>query len=169
MHKDIRNGWGYPVVDTRRTSIWGVVIMLTCLFLASILLLASCMAIPARADVIDMNAIMIIESQGNPNAIGTSGEIGLYQIMPCVLAEYNQFNKVNLQPKDLFNPLVNEQVARWYMGVRLPQLFNHFRKPITTNNIIWAWNAGIGRFVKNRLPKTTRDYLVRYARLARKA
>lgn len=135
-------------------------------FILILLCLGAFIAI-AKAEVIDLHAIMTIESNGNPNAIGTSGEVGLYQIMPCVLAEYNTFNKTHLTRQDLFNPLVNEQVARWYLGVRLPQMFYHYRKPITPNNIIWAWNAGIGRFVKNRLPRTTKDYLAKYAKLAR--
>lgn len=44
----------------------------------------------AVAAEIDMRAIAHIESSNNPMAIGSSGEIGLCQLMPGVLKDYNR-------------------------------------------------------------------------------
>ena len=119
----------------------------------------------ARAEVVDLNTIKQIESAGNPLAVSRTGAIGLYQIMPCVLAEYNLYNKVNLQRVDLFNPLVNEQIAKWYLTKRIPQMLRHYGKAITTTNCITAYNAGIRAVVKGYLPRETANYLQKYARL----
>ena len=88
------------------------IILIVCIIGALfICLFSSCQATPARAEV-DLSIIQQIESSGNPKAVSRVGAIGLYQIMPCVLQEYNQFNKTNYTRSDLFNPQINEQIAK---------------------------------------------------------
>lgn len=161
--------YSYEVVEAKRTPEYrGNLTLLAILFTALVIcLVCGCNQKPVWAEVIDMHAIMTIESQGNPNAIGTSGEIGLFQIMPCVLADYNRYNASNLPKQALFIPEVNRKVAIWYLTKRIPQMLAYYHKAITTTNCIIAWNAGIGNLVKCRCPKSTREYIAKYNKLRR--
>ena len=138
------------------------IIILIALVLAGIIIFG---VKTARAEVVDLNTIKQIESAGNPLAVSRTGAIGLYQIMPCVLSEYNSFNKSNHSRPDLFNPLVNEKIAKWYLTKRIPQMLRHYGKAINTTNCLIAYNAGIRAVVKGYLPKETKNYLLRYAKL----
>jgi soluble lytic murein transglycosylase-like protein len=118
-----------------------------------------------RAEVVDLNIVKQIESAGNPLAVSRTGAIGLYQIMPCVLSEYNTFNKANHSRPELFNPQVNAKIAKWYLEVRIPQMLRHYGKEVNTSNCLIAYNAGIRAVVKGYLPRETANYLKKYARL----
>ena len=128
-----------------------------------------------------MNAIAMIESSNNPKAVGSSGEIGLYQISPIVLKHHNQWLKehdehlsisfVGTFPdnKALFNPKVNEHIANWYLGWLYDRCW-------TIKDTIIAYNWGIGNWRKGcfssqgkymcdyrgHLPKVTENYLKKY-------
>ena len=87
---------------------WGVIGVIIFLILFWGAMLRGC----AYAELINMNAIRTIESNGNAFAYNRySHARGLYQITPIVLKEYNKLNKVNHSEGDLFNPLVNEKIA----------------------------------------------------------
>lgn len=135
-------------------------------FIAIVLFLVAFVVI-ANAEVVDLNTIQQIESAGNPNAVGLTGDIGLYQITPCVLEEYNTFNKANYSRIDLFNPIINEQIARWYLTRRIPQLLRRYGKKVNTRNCIIAYNAGIRAVIRSYCPKTTKNYLAKYKRLVK--
>lgn len=131
----------------------------------------------AQAETIDLEAIKHIESHGNPLAVNTRTQCrGLYQISEICLKEYNQFRHTNYTPQDLFNPLINETIAGWYLHRRLPQLLKRFSIPVNRLNLIVAYNWGIGKAVRwhrrgailNKLPKETRAYLAQYKRLIKK-
>ena len=120
----------------------------------------------AWADVVDMKIIAQIESSGNPNAVSSVGAIGLYQITTICLKEFNQFNKTHYLQKDLFSPAVNEKVAWWYLNIRIPQMLKYYCKPVTTENCLIAYNAGIRAVIRGYLPKETANYLKKYVRLS---
>lgn len=122
---------------------------------------------PAWAGQVDMSIIRKIESNGNPLAISRTGAIGLYQIMPCVLQEYNARNNTKYTRLDLFSPSINTAVADWYMGVRIPQLLKHYRQPLTVENILRSYNAGVRSVIKGYTPKETKNYIKKYKQLAR--
>lgn len=117
---------------------------------------------------VDMSIISQIESNNNPNAIGKSGEIGLFQIMPCVLDDYNRYNASNFNRNALFCQNINKRVAQWYMTVRVPQMLKYYGIPVTIENVIYAWNCGIGNVVKGRIPKSTMAYMSKYSKLTRR-
>ena len=53
------------------------------------------------------------------------------------------------------------------MAVQRP-LLKYYKMPVSIENILIAYNFGIGNLVKGKeLPKETRDYLVKYERLAK--
>lgn len=112
----------------------------------------------------DMAKIAMIESSGNPLAHNKRDDSrGLFQITPIVLKEWNQFHKQKHTMNDLWNPLVNEKIARWYMNIRIPAMLKAYKKPVNDHNMIVAWNAGISYVVKGKkLPPVTVAYLRKY-------
>ena len=115
---------------------------------------------------INMDIIQRIESGGNVMAYNRNSQArGLYQITPICLKEWNSFHKSERYSQNqLFNGKINEKIAKWYLEVRIPQMLLHFKKEVTIENIIWAYNAGIGYVVKNIKPKETRNYIIKYNR-----
>lgn len=116
-----------------------------------------------HGEPINMHKIMMIESGGNPNLIEKWGGIGLYQVTPGTLKEFNNHKGVDWSDSDLLNPSKNTIVANWYLTKRIPQMLRHYHKSVSTKNIIIAYNAGISYVVQNKkLPKTTIEYLKKY-------
>lgn len=83
----------------------------------------------AKSDAIDdiIPAIIKVESNGNSFAVGTAGEIGLMQIKPVVLKEWNTYATRGNMPLgnadqckyyrslDLYKPCINMLVGEWYL------------------------------------------------------
>jgi soluble lytic murein transglycosylase-like protein len=115
-----------------------------------------------------MAIVSQIESNNNANAFNSgSGAIGLCQVTPILLKEYNQIWGENFRRHELFNPQVNMQIAEWYMNQRIPYLLKHFNQPDTLENRLLAYNAGIRAVIKHRMPKESRNYILKYKRLAK--
>ena len=122
---------------------------------------------------IDIQAIISIESSGNPHAYNAkSGAIGLMQITEICLDEFNAFafadNIYGLG--DLYNPPVNIMIGTWYINERIPQMLKHYRIEDTVENRLISYNFGIGnlrKYLKGevKLPKETRNYIKKYRRL----
>lgn len=126
---------------------------------------------PAHAQVfqpaVDMHKIMMIESSGNPMAHNkTDDSIGLFQITPVCLKEWNQYHPgKQYSREDLWNPAINKEIADWYINIRIPQMLKHYHKEDTVPNRITAYNAGINYIVHDKpLPKITQLYLKKYYR-----
>jgi len=126
--------------------------------------------------VINLQAIKTIESSGNPYAFNSRTKCyGLYQISEICLEDFNQINKTNYEPDDLFDPLVNEMIASWYFK-RLKQLLNFYNIPVSLTTILASYNWGIGNVVEwyrdrarfEELPEETRRYIEKYKELAQK-
>ena len=122
----------------------------------------------AEAELINLQAIARIESGGNPLVVSKVGAVGLYQVMPCVLQEYNTRFRLRLSKNDLYNPEVNTKIASWYLSNRIPQMLRYYKKEVSVKNVLWAYNAGIGNVVKGRLPLETKNYLIKYDKLTKK-
>lgn len=117
---------------------------------------------------IDMEAIKYIESRGNPLAYNKHSQaMGLYQITPICLKDYNQQNRQNLGVEALFSPSECHRVAKWYLGARIPLILQNWGIPITVDNLLWAYNAGPGMVRKGIMPEETRNYISKYHKLAR--
>lgn len=135
--------------------------MLIAAIIFFILLLRAALC-PAEVHI-NIKRIIWIESKGNPLANGWGGARGLCQITPVVLKEYNQFNKTKYKLKDLYKPNTNIKIAKWYLTKRIPQMIRAYKKPVTIDNIIIAYNAGISYVAKGkRPPRITRRYIRRY-------
>jgi hypothetical protein len=115
------------------------------------------------SEPIDMNRIYQIESSNNPKAYNKKSKaVGLGQITPIVLKEWNNFNKKDkLTTSDLYDSETNKKVSSWYMNKRIPQMLKALKIEDTTRNRLIAYNWGVGNIGK-KLPKETEDYLKKY-------
>lgn len=120
--------------------------------------------LPIKLWALDLNIISKIESNNNPLAYNSKdNSIGLYQITPICLKEYNNFHSKKIKSIALFNPIVNKKVAKWYIEIRIPQMLKYYGYEITDKNIIVAYNAGIKYIVEDlKLPLITKKYLEKY-------
>lgn len=122
----------------------------------------------AHADVIDMSVIAKIESSGRPDAYNArSGARGLYQITPICLQEWNNFHPKDKHTlDDLFHPDTNTKIATWFMLIRIPQMLRYYGVPVTIENMIVAWNAGIVYARRGVVPTETANFIKKYRRMA---
>jgi len=113
---------------------------------------------------IDFEKIMMIESSGNPKAYNKKSQArGLYQITPIVLREWNQYHpRMKFKDNDLFNKQVNTHIAKWYLTKRIPQMLKVYKLPLTIENILISYNAGISKTIKGKIPKETQEYINKY-------
>lgn len=135
--------------------------------------LIACFFVQSNAEaaeiLVNMKAIAHVESNENPAAWNRREDArGMYQLRNDVLTEWNDAHpREKHKPGDLFKKPVNEKLARWYLGTRIPQMIRHFKKPVTEKNVIIAFNAGIKYVHTGKpLPQTTVDYLKKYERRA---
>lgn len=112
---------------------------------------------------INMAIIASIESSNNPKAYNKRTKAaGLYQITPICLADYNNYHSNKYSDYMLFDSNVNYIIANWYMNKRIPQLLKYYGVKDNIKSRLWAYNAGIGKVVKNVMPKETIDYISKY-------
>jgi len=119
-------------------------------------------------DIIDLSIIKQIESSGDPSAYNqTSQARGLYQITPICLEEWNNYHPAEqYMLTELFNPRINERIARWYLLDRIPQMLRYYKKSVTIENCIIAYNAGIGYMASDKkLPSETIEYIKKYKQM----
>lgn len=123
-------------------------------------------------EMIDIEKIIQIESGGNPNAVSNKGAVGLCQITPICLQDFNEQNYGTHEDDyhfkvDLFKPEINKQVGEWYINKRIPEMFEAYLIPDCDILRCIAYNFGIGNLLKwyRRLPKETRDYIQKYEAL----
>jgi soluble lytic murein transglycosylase-like protein len=118
---------------------------------------------------INLDAIAMIESSGNPRAWNKKDDSrGLYQITPICLKEFNNFHPtVEYSMDDLWDRTTSKEIASWYLNRRIPQMIKYYGKPVTIENILIAYNAGISYVAYDKpIPEITRRYLEKYFRLA---
>lgn len=130
--------------------------------------LVCCLATPLQAHPINMKAIAQIESSNNPKAVSYVGAKygrGTYQISEICLKDFNEMTNASYLPSELFDSEINYEISIWYFNVRIPQLLRHFGHPVTVDNVVWAYSAGIGSVNKGIMPLETINYLSKYRRL----
>lgn len=141
---------------------------------------------------IDIQAIITIESSGNPHAYNKSSKAkGCMQITPIVLEEYHNCSNVidyriinkytlfrnepNFNKEALFNRDINIMIGTWYLN----RIRDHYCvvwdiEPSITN-ILVGYNWGPSNMKKwyrsgailEDLPVETQDYLKRYEKLTK--
>lgn len=121
------------------------------------------------ASTVDLSVVSKIESSNNPKAYNKNSQaIGLFQITPICLKEYNVFHpQKTFNKQDLFNPKINTIIAKWYLNKRIPQMLSYYKKPVTIENILICYNAGISFTKSYKLPKETQNYIKKYKKLVK--
>ena len=134
----------------------------------------------ARADEIDINAIIQIESSGNPLAYNKSSQaVGLMQITPIVFKEFAESDSGWKEFKPIINfgdhrnigilydADTNVAIGKWYLN----RIANRYLKGKgSIEDILICYNWGYGNWRKYKagkvgLPKETRDYIKKYRKL----
>ena len=103
------------------------------------------------------------ESSGNPNAVGSAGEIGLYQISPILLSDYNNRlsrHRNSVKYEHLFNENVNEMICRWQINNIISALKKH-NLPTDIAHICFGYNFGIGNMLKYPIPTWHKNLIYR--------
>ncbi len=104
--------------------------------------------------------VIQVESSGNPNAVSPAGAIGLMQIMPIVIQEYNnRYSRKELwyKQEELFDYGNNVKIGTWY----LRKLKNHYLKIdgkdyYTIERMLASYNGGPTRM--RRLLRQGKDW-----------
>jgi len=105
------------------------------------------------------DAVVMEESAGNPLAASIKGARGLMQITQPAIDDYNTYNRQKMTMDDMWDSGKNKTVGEWYLADRIPKMLKAYKLPVTTENILWAYNAGIGNVVKGIKPKETVAYI----------
>lgn len=61
-----------------------------------------------------VKALCQLESSGNTNAIGKADDVGLFQIIPARLYNFNRRTGKNYSLNDRFNPTINQEIFDFY-------------------------------------------------------
>ena len=120
-----------------------------------------------------IDAIIMVESQGNPQCIGSAGERGLMQIKrETWRAITRELFGRPLPFQQAFDPALNRRVGRAYLA-RLQEQIAQYREQWQADErslLIAAYNAGPTclsqrGFSLKRMPESTRDYVERVRNL----
>jgi len=109
-----------------------------------------------------LRAVQWVESRNNPKAVGTSGERGLFQIMPDTWKQHTS------QPFSLaFDGAMNRKVAVLHLQWIEKSVKRYGAEP-TPAVVAACYNAGVERmrrvgFDTDRAPGSTRQYVRRVA------
>jgi len=113
----------------------------------------------------NLERIKQIESSGDPKAFNAkSGCRGLYQVSEICLKDYNLHHDTRYGIEDLFDPQINETIARHYLISELPRLLTAWGVPPVEPLILVAYNYGPLNCKKwfETLPVETQNYLRKY-------
>lgn len=99
------------------------------------------------------------ESGFDSNAKSNAGAMGLFQIMPSVLQDYNTKNNNTIPTDSLTNDSINTNVRNWYMNDLMNRGWNTKNNPsdsVRVAKVLGAYNWGSGNLV-NALNKAKAD------------
>jgi len=113
-----------------------------------------------------LNALIQVESSGNPRAFNPNSQArGLTQITPVAWEDLTMhhpdvYGNLNYE-QDIFKPEVAKRAGTDYLNV-LQKYLRAYKIPVTMENILAAYNWGVGNLKKQgmeKAPKETRDYI----------
>lgn len=117
----------------------------------------------AEAGGLDKRRLEQTESSGRQEAVSSKGAVGVRQVTEPALKDYNAAHpEAPLTMEDIKRSAEkNRLVSDWYLDERIPQLLKSAGFEVNEENILRAYNQGIGSMKKGRYPKETRDYVKR--------
>jgi hypothetical protein len=76
-------------------------------------------------------SIMFRESRGNPRAISNKGAVGLMQVMPIALKDYNRNHKHSYTMTQLkASPQIQVRVGTWILGSFVKSAYRYLKKRV---------------------------------------
>jgi len=94
------------------------------------------------------------ESQGKPWALSSKGAVGLYQIMPIGLEEYNYIYHTNYIIKEMWDTNINILVGKGILSNLLERYNGEYVKAINSYNMGMG-NTKLGNWNYNYIGKIT--------------
>lgn len=96
-------------------------------------------------DPLLIKAIIKRESRFQYRSVGSKGEIGLMQLMPGAIQDWERVHKKSYKKTEVFNPAINIEIGTWYFA----QAQSHWRKSANPNAYALAqYNAGRGNVLR---------------------
>src|SRR5574343_354542 len=95
-----------------------------------------------------VNAIIQVESKGNPLAVGKANDVGLFQITPIRLADYNRRTGKAYKMNDMFNPGISREIFDYYH-----QFAGSFEESARRWNRAYQWRDNKGLQYWNKVSK----------------
>lgn len=93
----------------------------------------------------------------NWNKSNQTGDFGLMQINTVTISDFNNWTGRNVTEQDLlYDVRLNIEVGCWALNQKKCVLLRH--DLYTIENLLYAYNAGQGRVIKNNVPQVTLDY-----------
>lgn len=129
------------------------------------------LSIIRRNEMIDLARIIQIESSANPNEPDSpTGAIGLCQIKPVVLVDFNRKTGKRYDLDDLRDPLVSIEVCEWFLTKEIPYLLSYYGFQESTGAILFCYSEGIGTYRKWKagkigMPAQAERYKFKYEHL----
>jgi soluble lytic murein transglycosylase len=87
-------------------------------------------------------AVIRQESQGEPNAKGSTGDFGLMQITQPALTDFNVAHNTTYKLEELFDADLNIKVGSWFLS-------HLYKQTADWRTAVRAYNAGLGRVQKS--------------------
>jgi soluble lytic murein transglycosylase-like protein len=94
-----------------------------------------------------VRAIIYAESKGKPDVVSRRGALGLMQLMP-----------VTVNSMGIGNPFDPEENIR--AGIRYISWIIKYHSDDDEKHLLWAWNAGPGKFNRRIIPDETKKFIV---------
>ena len=113
-------------------------------------------------------ALLMHESGGNPTAVSSKGAVGLSQMMPGTIAQYNQEHGTNYSVVDVRNnPALAAKMGSWYFGKMLSITGDN--NPVLAYGL-YNWGPGknnshLQAILNGQEPPETRRGMAQYAQL----
>ena len=119
--------------------------------------------------MVDMRRLFQNESDFVTDAIGAKGDMGLGQITPIALQDWNNNHpdeQYQHNIETLHQPDINYKVSNWLVNERAPQLLKHYGIADTLENRLATYKAGIGNVVSGKAwTPATHAYINKYKTL----
>ena len=110
---------------------------------------------------IDRAKMEEVESSNNQKAVSPKGAVGVRQVTKPALTD---FNKAKPEKKYTMGDMrasadKNREVSDWYIDVQIPRLLKAAGFEVTKENVLRAYNQGVGSMRNGKYPKETREYV----------
>lgn len=118
-----------------------------------------------KQPTVNISQLMQHESNFVADAQGKNGDMGLGQITPIALADWNQMHpqeQYQHTPEHMFNPVINTRVTSWLANTRAPQQLRAYGLPDTLENRLAVYNGGIGTLRGKGITPQVQKYIDGY-------